>query len=313
MLSFGFASISYDDATARLSYIECLPMLAADLTYASFLSEIVTIARSVGCQDNLTHIETLLWVIPRCFSSMDTMSAYDVTYQVGSALLESREKVKARVLELAEGVLGGLSHGDFEYREVLRPLLARMDKFAVWRIARLTAITDDFSAYEDDIFRILSRGDVVVASEALAVLYPSLARRYLVNMLTCGNYRAFINAIERHGFTTEDPLIGTCLNNVTSHALLQRIAALPAKFLTMPLLLKLVGTSLFAKQAAVAAMNSRFFQEMVPKLIDGSAQGANSTPSISQSSHGISQSPTNSSVHSCAKDSCSSGRRQLRQ
>jgi hypothetical protein len=146
----------------------------------------------------------------------------------------------------------------------------------VWRIARLTALSDDYSAYEDDVFKIFSRGDVVVASEALVVLHPNLARRYLVNVLTCGNDRAFINgidAIERHGFETDDPLIGTCLNNVTSPPIVHRIIALPVKFLTTALLLKLVDSPEVGKQAAAAAMNSRFFPNLLPKLMEGQCAG----------------------------------------
>jgi hypothetical protein len=272
MTSYGFITVPYDDNLARSSYIEQLPMLAECLSFQAFSTEMQTILRSVA--PNAILLVKFVEAFSQTLSVLSQDNAYEALYVAGERVCsQADDKGKKSFLTLAEETLQKYDQISYEYTKFLAPELKKCEwctnKFALWRLCRLTVLLSDFSMYEEDVFKMFAARDLTNAAEALCVLNSDLAKRYLVKVLTTAGdplHVNAINAIERHGFDLTDPLVSIPLLHETGRLVLERIAKLPPHLLSEDLLVKLLETDSVSSTAGPIALKSPHFPRLLAKL-----------------------------------------------
>ncbi|OHT09596.1 hypothetical protein TRFO_21485 [Tritrichomonas foetus] len=278
----GFASIAYDDSLARLVYIEQLPMIAECLTFDHFRAELETVLKSIAQFSNM--VTKFTEVLPSILEELskneqNKSSAISIVYMAGDKFcISSEEKSRNLFLNAAEEYLTKLNDIEFEYNNFLKPqLLTQISdntlsgKFSLWRLARLTVLSNDYSKYEDLIFKIFAGNDISIsnASEALPIMHPNLARKYLVKALMSPSDQTRINAIkaiEAYDIDTNDQFIAMAFENENSTNVLLRISKLPAKLISENMLRKLISHEDTSKYASNVALSSPYFQNMLSVL-----------------------------------------------
>ncbi|KAH0788639.1 hypothetical protein GPJ56_007321 [Histomonas meleagridis] len=279
MASFGFTSISFDDPLARMTYVEELPMIAECLTFDHFCQELQTILRSIGQISSM--VTKLIEALPDILSHLKKENKFKVIYLIGEKLcISAEENVKQQFLTLAEKLLQELGDIQYEFTELIKPQLETLsefpNKFALWRLARLTRICDDYSQFEEIICRAFSIPDLSNISEILSILHPDLARKYIINAFLCpsdSSHISAINALETHKIDANEECFAIHLLNEQSPSVLSRICKLPPEMISKDLLIRLLETDSISSLAASVALASPYFEEVLPKLEGTGAVG----------------------------------------
>jgi hypothetical protein len=253
-------------------------MLAESLPFQTFCKEVSTICNSI--QSNNLLVAKFLEYLPSIIPVSNQDNTYELLYTVGGKLCSSADvNAKRTLLTFTEDILQKLNNVEHEYTNYLRPELEKSSKFGVWRLSRLTVLVDDASRFENDVYDLFSAGDLSNASEALCVLHPDIARRYIVKVLTACNtasahgkdshdawHANAVSAIEIHNFDLSDPLFAIPLLSQTGTRTLQRLLTLSPQILSEELFVKLLGDSKTWIRAADAAVKSPFFLKLMPYL-----------------------------------------------
>lgn len=280
MTNFGFTSISYDDPLARQTYVEELPMLAECLAFGHFKQELQTILRSISQISSM--VQKLIEVLPKTLEYLTKENSYKVIYLIGEKLcVSSEESDKQKFLDLAEKTLQNMNDIQYEFKELIQPQLLSSNnefgnKFALWRLARLTQICDDYSQFEELICKAFSQPDVTNTAEILNILHPDLAKKYIITAFMCPSDSAHIsaiNAIETHKIDAKEESIAIHLINEQSPTVLSRICKMPPEMINKELLEKLLETDSISTMAASLALASPHFEEVLSKLEKTGAVG----------------------------------------
>lgn len=279
MSQYGLASIPYENRIARSAYLDELPMLAECLAFDHFMEEMIVVVRSIAQYSFL--VNKLDEVMPKIISTLTRNQALDFLYKIGERLcISAEDKAKQSFLVVAEQILQNFNDVEHEFTEFLSKEFQKesISKFALWRLARLTQIVQDYSAYENYFCTFFAPNSPTFtdAAEILIVMHRNLAEKYIKSVLMSGNEQArmfAINAIEQHNIDTSDQFYTLAFGNEESNIVLQRIVRLPSKFLTEPILAKLLDHKDVGTIAASAALESPYFSALLPKLIQRGGSG----------------------------------------
>ena len=277
--SIGYASIPYDDVLARTTYLTQLPMLAECLILERFCSELETLLTSIAPHSRF--VTKFTEVFPSVLSYLTIDGRYRVIYLAGEKLCcGADESVRQDYLCTSESLLQNLGQIDKEFRDFLVPQLdlsgPRTGKFAVWRLARLSALVPDFGPYQDALFQVFAKQDITNACEWLRCMKKEVAMAYLPKALMAASAQAHvyaINAIEELDIGTDQELTNMCLMNETEPVVLQRLVELPPRMMSCAMVTKLLGSDCVAQKAASVALASPHFEELLPKLIEQGGAG----------------------------------------
>lgn len=276
----GYASVPYDNLVARSTYLAQLPMLAECLRFERFRTEMETLLTSISQQSVL--VTKFTDVFPSILPFLSIDHQFQIIYVSGEKLCAAaEEKVKNAFLAVAENMLQGIGQIEKEFKDFILPQLdlsgPQTGRFAVWRLARLSVLVDDFSPFQDAMFQVFSKHDITNACEVLTVMKKDFAPQYIAKALMCASAQAHIyaiNAIELFEIdVTGDAVTSLCLMNEKEPSVLKRLVELPPKMLPLEMLKKLLEDSSVNAKAATAALASPFFEQLLPKLIEQGGVG----------------------------------------
>lgn len=276
-LTKGFASLNYDDTIARSTYIDQLPMIAECLSFQHFMNELEIVEKSILQYPDL--VQKLIKIFPQILQYFDNEQKYQVIYASGKNLpFSSSDKTEKELLEVLEKVLQEMNDITHEFETYIQPTLipkpdefCMIEKFPLWRLARLTVLCKDYSPFENLIYKLFSENDntISAASDVLYLMHPDIVKKYLIKALMSPNENnriAAIRAIEVHNIDTNEEAIAALIKNEKNARVLSKISELPPKLITKDIMELLINEETTSKKGRALCLSSPYFEEFLPLL-----------------------------------------------
>lgn len=279
---FGFAILPVENET-RLSYIEQLPIIAECLTQSEFENELNYILTSISRSDIL--IRKLLDVSSEVVKVLPKKQAFSYVYLVGGRLMSLYDNsTKVMCADTTEKILQDLNDLQFEIDNFIKPTVEnkvlekrRLTKFALWRLARLTSLSQDNETVKVLVYNAFTdQESLQFSAELLPFLSKEECQKYIVNafLSPLAEVKASaVDAIGFHKFNESEELINTYLMTENSLTVLNHTLQFPPEIIPIGFLKRLIEHPDLGSAAMRIALKSPYLNDVIPDLIKNSCSG----------------------------------------